>query len=139
MERHGQRLHDERTMMKTPPPAAFDYERSLARLGGDPALFREIASLFLEDSPQLIDRARRALVEQQWPEVERASHSLKGLSVNFDAMELASAAAAVERHAHACDAQRVTACFLQMETELARMQQALTEFCHGQAPPPEGG
>lgn len=111
-----------------PSAPAFDYDRSLARLGGDPRLFAEIAVLFLEDSPKLIEAARTALEQNQLPELERAAHSLKGLAVNFDASELASAAAAVEQSAHHHDQQRAHACFLDMERELARLQSALQEF-----------
>ena len=106
----------------------FDYDRSLARLGGDPRLFAEIVVLFLEDSPKLLDLARKSIEQSNLAELERAAHSLKGLSVNFDADELASAAAAVEQHAHHHDGQRALACFQDMERELARLQQSLSEF-----------
>lgn len=106
----------------------FDYDRALARLGGDPRLFSEIVVLFLEDSPKLLDRARQALGEADLAELERAAHSLKGLSVNFDASDLASAAAAVEQYAHHRDGQRAHACFLDMERELVRLQASLNKF-----------
>ena len=110
----------------------FDYDRSLARLGGDPRLFSEIVALFLEDSPKLLETARKSLDESNMAELERAAHSLKGLSVNFDAGELASAAAAVEQNAHHRDGQRAQACFLDMERELGRLQTCLNKF-HAQA------
>lgn len=113
---------------RRPASPVFDYDRSLARLGGDPRLFTEIVVLFLEDSPQLLDAARQSLEQNDLAELERAAHSLKGLSVNFDAGELASAAAAVEQHAHHRDGQRAQACFQDMERELTRLQQSLSEF-----------
>jgi HPt (histidine-containing phosphotransfer) domain-containing protein len=106
----------------------FDYDRSLARLGGDPQLFSEIVSLFLEDSPKLLQRARDSIAGCNMEELERAAHSLKGLSVNFDAVDLASAAAAVEQHAHHRDGQRAQACFQDMERELNRLQSCLNQF-----------
>jgi len=108
--------------------AAFDYEKSLARLGGDPDLFREIVSLFLEDSPELVDRARRTLRERDFPELERAAHSLKGLSVNFDAQRLAAAALCIEQHAHDRDFERAAACFPDLEQEYAKLQSELLIF-----------
>ena len=84
--------------------------------------------LFLEDSPKLLETARKSLDESNMAELERAAHSLKGLSVNFDAGELASAAAAVEQNAHHHDEQRAQACFLDMERELARLQSCLNKF-----------
>lgn len=114
---------------------AFDYECSLARLGGDPALFNEIVLLFLEDSPELAARARRGLQEQDLPELERAAHSLKGLSVNFEARALAAAAFSVEQHARDGDLERAAACFPEMESELEKLQAELAEFhqAHGNA------
>jgi HPt (histidine-containing phosphotransfer) domain-containing protein len=113
---------------RAPVSTVFDYERSLARLGGDPRLFNEIALLFLEDSPQLLERARQGLAENNLSELKRAAHSLKGLSVNFDAAQLASAAYSVEQYAHQQDVARATACFADMERELERLQKELREF-----------
>ena len=108
--------------------ATFDYQRSLARLGGDPALFLEIVDLFLEDSPQLLDNARQALAHSDLESLERAAHSLKGLSVNFDAEAVACLAATIEQHAREHDLQRVAACFPDLEVELNRLQSSLARL-----------
>lgn len=112
----------------TPSRPAFDYEHSLARLGGDPHLFNEIVVLFLEDSPQLLERARQGLHDRDMPSLERAAHSLKGLSVNFDADQLASAAHSLEQFAHDGDLERASESLADMERELARLQTELTDF-----------
>jgi HPt (histidine-containing phosphotransfer) domain-containing protein len=106
----------------------FDYQRSLARLGGDPQLFAEIAALFLEDSPKLLERARVALRRRELAGVELAAHSLKGLCVNFDAEAMARAAAVVEQHAQERDQERAEVCFEELEQELSRLQRALAEW-----------
>ena len=118
----------------------FDYERSLARLGGDPALFSEIVVLFLEDSPTLAQQARGGLESRDFPELERAAHSLKGLSVNFDARALAAAALSVEQHARDGDLERATARFSDLECELERLQAVLRKFLEtrGSGRPPSG-
>ena len=112
------------------PPCgqSFDYNRSLARLGGNPDLFAEIAVLFLEDAPKLLTRARDSLDHQNLPELERAAHSLKGLSVNFDATQLVSAASSLEQMARAQDFERAAACFPDLEREFARLQAELQAF-----------
>jgi HPt (histidine-containing phosphotransfer) domain-containing protein len=107
---------------------AFDYERSLARLGGDPHLFNEIVVLFLEDSPQLMEQARCGLQDHDLPTLERAAHSLKGLSVNFDAASLASAAYSLEQGAHDGDLERAQEALTDMERELERLQADLSAF-----------
>lgn len=111
-----------------PHDAAFDYDRSLARLGGNPDLFAEIVVLFLEDAPQLLKRARDGLVQQNLSELERAAHSLKGLSVNFDATQLVSAASRLEQMARARDLERAAACLPELEREFARLQTELQAF-----------
>ena len=108
--------------------ATFDYDRSLARLGGDPGLFAEIVVLFLEDAPQLLDRVREGLEQQNQAELERAAHSLKGLSVNFDAKRLSSAAASVEQHARENDLERAAACYPNLEQEFRRLKDDLVAF-----------
>jgi HPt (histidine-containing phosphotransfer) domain-containing protein len=106
----------------------FNYDRSLARLGGDPGLFVEIVTLFLEDAPQLLARAHDGLEQRNLPELERAAHSLKGLSVNFDAMQLVSAASNLEQLARENDIERAAACYPDLEHEYARLSAELRAF-----------
>jgi HPt (histidine-containing phosphotransfer) domain-containing protein len=122
--------HHQRTAAGTAEDSVstFNYERALARLGGDPHLFNEIAVLFLEDSPQLLERAKQGLETRDLPSLERAAHSLKGLSVNFDAHQVASAAYSLEQCAHDGDMERATVCLADVERELARLQEDLAEF-----------
>jgi HPt (histidine-containing phosphotransfer) domain-containing protein len=106
----------------------FNYERALARLGGDGSLFDEIAQLFLEDSPHLIAEARSGLAEGDIKLVERSAHSLQGLSANFEAEGLSRAANIVEQHCRCRDLQSAGACFAAMERELERLQHSLDAF-----------
>jgi len=108
--------------------AVFDYDKALGRLGGDPVLFGEIVILFLEDAPELIDRARQSLAVEDLETLERAAHSIKGLSVNFEAQPLAVAAATLEKHARDRDLQRAVACFPEMEQQLQSLSAALAQF-----------
>ncbi len=125
------RKHERKSVAREPAgkvDKVFDYERSLVRLGGDPSLFCEIVALFLEDAPQLLERARLGLRDENLPELERAVHSLKGLSANFDAMPFASAAYCVEQYAHDQDLARVAESFPELEQEFARLWTTLTTF-----------
>jgi two-component system, sensor histidine kinase and response regulator len=107
---------------------AFDYDRSLARLGGNPDLFAEIVVLFLEDAPELVTRARDCLNRKSLLELERAAHSLKGLSANFDATQLVSAASSLETMAREQDLERAAECFPELEREFTRLQTELQAF-----------
>lgn len=58
---------------------------ALERLGGDEELLQELAQLFLEEYPALIDKIRSAIDSQDAHGLERAAHSLKGSVGNFGA------------------------------------------------------
>jgi len=122
-----------RTQVQDP---VFDYDKALGRLGGDPVLFGEIVILFLEDAPELIDLARQSLADEDLETLERAAHSIKGLSVNFEAQPLAVAAATLEKHARDRDLQRAVASFPEMEQQLQSLSAALVRF--RQAHEPQG-
>lgn len=59
-------------------PAAFDRDAAIERLGGDEALFAEVAGLFLTDAPQQLEEIRLALAAQDAMTLRHAAHSLKG-------------------------------------------------------------
>ena len=123
----GKVMNGQKKHAQAPGPL-FDYDKALERLGGDPVLFGEILILFLEDAPELIDRARQSLADQDLETLERAAHSIKGLSVNFEAQPLAVAAATIEKHARDRDMQRAQACFPELEAQLKNLKSALSEF-----------
>jgi two-component system, sensor histidine kinase and response regulator len=75
----------------------FDYESSLRRMGDDVELFQEMLGLLRADAPPLVDTVRRAHRARDHKAVERAAHTLKGLSANFSAVRAVAAAAEVER------------------------------------------
>lgn len=69
---------------------------ALERLGGDEELLREVARLFLEEYPVLLDELRQAVEVLDAEAIQRASHSLKGSVANFGADNAYNAAFALE-------------------------------------------
>ena len=63
----------------------LDRALALSRVGGDEDLLREIAGLFLDDYPNLVEKIKQALAANDARGLERASHSLKGSVANFGA------------------------------------------------------
>jgi hypothetical protein len=59
---------------------------ALLRLDGDSALLLELAALFIEDGPQLVQTLYQALDEGRLSDSWRAVHSLQGVLVNFGAL-----------------------------------------------------
>lgn len=67
------------------PAEVMDLEKALRRLDGDRSLLIDLIGFFLDDYPGLITRMKDAATAQNIHDLERASHSMKGLVANFDA------------------------------------------------------
>src|SRR4051794_857691 len=74
----------------------IDRSAALDRVGGDEELLREIAGLFLEEYPSLIQEIRVAIEKGDAHALERSAHSLKGSVANFEATAAVSAAFRLE-------------------------------------------
>jgi HPt (histidine-containing phosphotransfer) domain-containing protein len=108
--------------------SVFNYEESVTRLGGDGALFDDILDIFLEDAPKLLAQASTSLCSGDSETLERAAHTLKGLSANFAAGAAVEAGYAVELLAREHRLQSAALCFPRLEAELQRLEAALREF-----------
>ena len=75
----------------------YDRQAALTRLGGDEELFRDMIGFFLEDFPGLLDQLRRGLLSDDARAVERAAHSLKGLTASCGSGPAKQAAGRVEQ------------------------------------------
>jgi two-component system, sensor histidine kinase and response regulator len=91
---------------------------ALERVGGDLELLQEIAQLFLEHSPELVDEMRAALANNDAKGLERAAHSLKGSVSNFGAEATHHAAMQLESIARRCDLPAAAEAFQKLEREL---------------------
>ena len=77
----------------------LDYSAALARVGGDVELLQELAGMFMEEYPKLLDEIRRGLAEQNAGAASNAAHQLKGLLAQFGAETARQAAYGVEQPA----------------------------------------
>ncbi len=69
----------------TPELPVLDWRAALHRLDGDAELLLELAALFLDDAPALLQELRAGLAAQQPDQAERTLHSLRGVLVTFGA------------------------------------------------------
>ncbi|HXO89052.1 MAG TPA: response regulator [Candidatus Acidoferrales bacterium] len=93
----------------TPSPTPVDNVRSglpgidltlaLERVEGDRELFDDIAQLFAQECPGLIESIRRAHAAGDLPLLERLAHTLRGAASNVAAMRVTEAALALETQA----------------------------------------
>jgi len=106
-------------------------ERMLIRLGGDEALAKQLAALFIEECPQMLGRVRESLQQTDADVVRRAAHALKGSVANF--VEGGAAATALEletrgRENNLTDAPHLLA---RLEREIAALLIDLRRFAEG--------
>jgi CheY-like chemotaxis protein/HPt (histidine-containing phosphotransfer) domain-containing protein len=106
----------------------FDQAALLARLEGDETLLRELVGLFLEDTPQRLDRIHDAFVNNDLKMLERATHTLKGSVGNLCAYRAYETAKRLERLAQIGDGLRITDALTDLEMEMARLQPVLSAF-----------
>src|SRR5262249_1948141 len=72
-----------RDHMGAPSAGSLDRALALSRVGGDAELLKEIAMLFLEEYPRVLDELRNAIARGDARSVERTAHGLKGSVSNF--------------------------------------------------------
>ena len=76
------------------------WRSALLRLDGDSALLLELAQLFIDDGPQLMQTLYEALDQDDLPGSQRAVHSLQGVLVNFGAQRAISQAERMSASLH---------------------------------------
>ena len=74
----------------------FDLEATLTRVDGDESFLKELAAIFLEDTPQLLEEIRKASAKRDFPGLNHAAHALKGSISNFAAQPSFEAAFLLE-------------------------------------------
>jgi HPt (histidine-containing phosphotransfer) domain-containing protein len=105
-------------------PQAIENLRALNPDDNDEFL-REIAGIFLEDTPLRIAELDQSFAAGDVGKFTRAAHSIKGSSANLGAMVLRGAAEVLEHEARTKGLAGVPALVAQVKTEFARAQTAL--------------
>lgn len=103
----------------------FNREAALARLLGSRQLFDELARMYCEDAPNLLEEMRQGLEIGDAARVRRSAHSVAGCSANFDGLDAVDAAAAAELAAARGDLDSVRSLLARLESEVALLRRAL--------------
>ncbi len=103
----------------------IDYEMALDRIGGDKALLAELAAMFVQDYPRLLDSVRVGLRSADPKAVHSAAHQLKGLLAQFSANRARDAAFAVEQAGREGNLKQAGEAFTLLER---RMEKLLPEL-----------
>ena len=112
-------------MAETSP--AFDLEQVLNNLGHDMELFREVATLFLEDSQQQLDALRAALQQNDAAQARLVAHSLKGAVSNFGAQEAYELARQLEEAARQGDLGRAKDLYEKLTSSITVVYEAVRD------------
>ncbi len=108
--------------------AFWNKSESLARLGGDEELLRELCEIFLEECPKLVQALRRGVAVADPEAVMRAAHSLKGELGYLGAKVAAQSSRELEDMGHEKNMARVPEVFDLLERELADVCSAIQDF-----------
>lgn len=107
---------------------AADLSTALQRLRGDRGLLIDMIGFYLEDAPTLTETLRAAIDQQDLAEVQRAAHSLKGLSATFDAHAAVAAARDIEVASRDGRTESLAAANSRLAQEINRLSQQLTAY-----------
>ena len=102
-------------------PAVFDFVKALERVEGDRNLLMELCQVFKEDCGKTVQAMRHAIAETNFTRLEHLAHSLKGSSASLSALELADAAAKLEKLARDKDFSGSWRCVADVEQKAERL------------------
>lgn len=108
----------------------LDLDQARVRLGGNEAMLRDLAALFLEHSPEWMNRLEHALQEEDCDEVYRVAHDLKGSTQIFGAASASKAAQRIEKMGRFGDLHHLSEAFSALKTELVSVKNALQTYLH---------
>lgn len=106
-------------------PQIVDTHAALDRIGGDCGLMRELATIFIEDSPELLRALQASVDAGDLSRAEHCAHGLKGIAANVGGVRVSSVAAVVEDAVRAGHLQLASAGVQTLATELDQLIDAL--------------
>jgi CheY-like chemotaxis protein/HPt (histidine-containing phosphotransfer) domain-containing protein len=96
------------------------------RVNGKPELLARTISLYLVESPKLMERLKQATSANDATEIVRCAHSLKSSSANIGATALSRYCSDIEGSARRADAEDARRLVVRIEKEHVRVQSALS-------------
>jgi PAS domain S-box-containing protein len=114
------------TPAPTSPP--FNFSEALSNIGGDEALLAELAGIFLEEYPQIIENVRIAVGNKDVESLVYYAHALKGSVGNFVAVDTQNAARRLEQMGREGDIADAPQVLSELETALSRLTPALSDL-----------
>jgi two-component system, sensor histidine kinase and response regulator len=107
----------------------LDLDEALKRLGGDRNILIELAKMFAEDSPGLLDAINQGIQQARYSDAGRAAHSLRGLAANFSAARLMLRLRELEAGLAHGEREGPLALLEAVREEKRQLQDALNAYC----------
>jgi CheY-like chemotaxis protein/HPt (histidine-containing phosphotransfer) domain-containing protein len=108
-----------------PSAGCWDKAEALKRIAGDEELLQDLCRIFLDESPTLIEKLRRAVAEANPEAVARAAHSLKGEASCLAAANASRLARQLEEMGRGHDLSHAAETLALLEHEVGDLQVAL--------------
>jgi two-component system, sensor histidine kinase and response regulator len=103
----------------------LDLPGALDRINGDQRLLNDIAVIFQNDGPRLLESLNSAVNAHDVIRTETSAHALKGIAANVGGLRVERAALAVEDAARANQMELATIATQCLKTEVDRLVDAL--------------
>lgn len=106
----------------------FDRQAVLHRIGGDEVLLRDIAALFLKDSPGMLAQMRQALDAGNAKNLGKMAHMIKGSASNFGADDAVAIALHIEEMARKGDLDGARRACMALEQAVQALNATLSQL-----------
>jgi HPt (histidine-containing phosphotransfer) domain-containing protein len=117
--------------MSVTNPDLFDPEQALELAGGDQELLAEVARLYLDSKPAMIDAIRAGVAGHDAGAVCKAAHKLKGSLLAIAAKSASEAAENLERLGAEQRLDRASEALAALEREIERIEDSLAKLASG--------
>jgi HPt (histidine-containing phosphotransfer) domain-containing protein len=107
---------------------AWQSEKAIARLGGEKALVKKLAVLFIRDSPNLMETVKSGINQKDYDNAFTALHSLQGTSGNFYTLRFEEACANVQRELKSDNWEQAEIAFCQLAQSYLELDKELVDF-----------
>src|SRR5262249_46029661 len=114
-----------------PAAVVFELQTALARVGGKPALFKQLVAVFAKHAPTFLAAVQAAIAQHDGAALQRAAHRLKGWVGTFAASAAMVAAQRLEDLGRQGDVTQVEAAYGHLAREIARLEHALGTAMQG--------
>lgn len=110
------------------PEEVVDFDEALSRVAGDEEMLRELAEIFLEESPDWLANIEASIADGEPEGVFRAAHDIKGSTEVFRAESAVQAAKQLEKMGRNGDLEDADEAFGALKAELVWVRNALEDY-----------